>query len=392
MALTERSCRAIVCTGKSKRYADSHGLALLAHPNGRKYWVGRYKINGKEKTKSLGQYPEVSLAKARDAWALFRGKVEDKEQVPTFAQVYEKLEPARARRGYKPSITNTVYYKQLPQSFVNLPITAVNNRVVAELLTAYFDRGKTVAAFVYRVIRAVIELAVDYGYLEVNPINRVVKMLPKTVTEHHRSMPKERVGEYVAAMNKTLTARQMESSAFARLNLLTAVRANELYHARWQDIDIEAMQWTIPAEFMKMGRTHIVPLSRQAVEIFSYLRRESKGSEYVFADCTTGKSLIRGKARTYLAYIGFLDVHTTHGNRSLFATVTQEELGFDYKVADLQLAHKNKSGVAAAYDRAEFMEQRRALMQQWADWIDAQAMAYEGSVGGITHPYSHQQG
>lgn len=388
MALTERSCRAIVCTDKNKRYPDAHGLNLLAHANGSKYWVGRYKINGKERTKSLGQYPEVSLAEAREQWTLFRYGPKKDKKAPSFAEVFLQLKGYRERGGKKYSNYFPRYYNKLPTWFTNMAVDAITRRIIADMMPLFFDNGQKVEArFVHRVLMAVFELAIDLGYIEENPSSRIAKILPKVETKHYTSMDKRFVGQYVLAINRNSGEFFEKHSLFAKLNMLTVVRMNELRTARWQDIDLEEMVWRIPAELMKMNRPHVVPLSTQAAQLFKQLHEYNGGGDILFT--ATRKDAVMPKSATgwYIEKIGMQGKHTTHGNRALFATVMQEEFGCDYKVIDLQLAHSTTDGVTAAYDRATFMDKRRALMQQWADWIDEQAMSAEGSVGGLLYPY-----
>lgn len=387
MALTERSCRAIVCTEKNKRYPDAHGLNLLAHSNGSKYWVGRYKVNGKERTKSLGQYPDVSLAEAREQWTMFRYGPSKDKKAPTFAEVFSQLKESYERRGKKYNSYFPRYYAKLPGWFTGMAIDTITRRIVADMMPMFFDNGKKVEArFVHRVLMAVFGLAIDLGYIEDNPSSRVAKILPASKTEHHTSMNKSLVGQYVLTINRNTHGFLEKHSLYAKLSLLTAVRMNELRTARWQDIDLDAMEWRIPAEFMKMNRPHVVPLSRQAAQLFEYLHKLSR-SDILFRSPRKEAAMTHSTVDLYIGKIGMRGKHTTHGNRALFATVMQEEFDYNYKIIDLQLAHNTKDGVAAAYDRAMFMDKRRALMQQWADWIDEQAMSVEGSIGGLLYPY-----
>lgn len=394
MALTDRQCRTLVCTQKTTRIADGEGLSLVLHKNGSKYWHGRYREGGKEKTKSLGMYPDVGLAQARKLWQSFKDTLSHhKPARATFAEVYSRYCEWRIKKGATSSRTLTWAYAMLPEWFVNSYVDDIKRAVVDELLQAEVARGrKTSHIFLHSTISQVMDFAVDIGYIEYNSIARLHRLLPTYATEHRASMSKRHVGLYIHRLNTYRAHHRCIGEVivplYMKLCLLTATRRNELAKINLSELDLDNALWVIPEHRMKMKRKHIVPLSTQAVFLFKRLIELANGHELLFRSLSGGKHIVDvhvGKIHRSLANEGIN--HCLHGNRALFATVAQEELGFAYAIADMQLSHQKATDVERAYNRATFVEQRADLMQQWADWIDAQAMSFEGSVGGILYPY-----
>lgn len=393
MALTDRKCKTAVCTQKITRMADGNGLSLVLHPNGSKYWQGRYRVDGKERTKSLGQYPSVSLAEARKEWAEFRETLHpDAPAKATFAEMYHRLCEWKRQKGIV-SLRNFISsYAKLPDWFVNTNVDDIQRYTIDTIVQKEVARGRKTAHLVlYSLISQVLDFAVDTGYVEHNVAARMGRILPTYATEHRPSMDKTQVGMYIHHINTLrVTYRSMGNilaPIFLKLSLLTATRRMELVKVHIDELDLENAMWVIPAHRMKMRRDHMVPLSSQAVVLFKQLIVLSNGNGELIYSHRGGKYItenIISPIHHRLAQNGVH--HCLHGNRALFATVAQEELGFSYDIADAQLAHFKKDMTERAYNRATFIEQRIDLMQQWADWIDTQARAYEGSVGGILYP------
>jgi integrase len=160
------------------------------------------------------------------------------------------------------------------------------------------------------------------------------------------------------------------TTAGLRLLMLTAVRPGELRGARWDEIDTEAATWHIPAERMKMKAPHVVPLSRQAVEVIERQRAISGAGELVFpSPYYPGRPMSENTLNSALARMGYKGEHTAHGFRALFSTVANE-CGHDPDAIERQLAHVERNEVRAAYHRSSYLEARATLMQWWADYID----------------------
>ena len=155
------------------------------------------------------------------------------------------------------------------------------------------------------------------------------------------------------------------------LLMLTFVRTSELINAKWEEFDFEAKEWHIPAERMKMRRPHIVPLSRQVIDILENLKKISGHREYLFpsqtrANQTMSNNTILGAIKR----LGYKGRMTGHGFRALAMTTLKEKLNYRHEVIDRQLAHAKKNKIIVAYDRAEFLDERRKMMQEWADYLD----------------------
>jgi len=376
---------------KPYKLADGMGLALLVEPTGAKLWRFRYRYGGKETMLSFGRFPEVSLAEAR----VQRDKAR--------AQLREGINPSAARRTLKVereiSTRNTFaaiadeWIEQNRNRWIPSHVERVQSSLKRDILPSLGARpiGGITAAEVLAVIRriekrdaldqakralqrvtAIFALGVSTLRCPANPARELRGALKKAPRIQHRaSLKLDQLPEYLTRF-ESLQADPLTKAALS-LGQLTVVRVSELLNARWDEFDLDAALWKIPAERMKMDREHVVPLSTQAVAILRDLGRFTGDAGLVFkSPAKRGKPLNGNTLLLALRRMGYAAGQLTiHGFRSTFSTWAHES-GYDTRVIELALSHVDKNAVRAAYDHSTRLDERRLLLQAWADTIDAQ--------------------
>jgi integrase len=388
MALTDTTIRNAKPASKPYKLYDRDRLFLLVHPNGSKYWRLRYKRNGKEKVLSLGAYPSITLAEARrqaqeahDLLVQGRDPAGQQRAVPTFAYVAEgwlARKKGKLSSSYFAKMESTVRANLLRRLGEN-PICEVKAGMVLDCLRAMESRGavelarrcKAYAAAIFD-YAAALEL-VPVGYNPARGLTRDV--LESRTVKHFPHLVEAELGEFLRALAEYRGRR--ETQLAVKLLLLTFVRPGELRAAKWEEFDLDGEPvWRIPAERMKMRAPHTVPLSRQAVEALEELRHYTGHTPYLFPG---GRGRLPymsentiNKAIDLLGYKGRV---VGHGFRATASTILNESRQFHPDAIERQLAHKDRNEIRAIYDRAEHLDERRRLMQWWADRLDALATA-----------------
>lgn len=387
--LTETAIRNAKVPAKPAKLADERGLYLLCTPSGGRWWRFKYRYDGKEKLLALGTYPEISLAKARD----------DREQARR--QIAAGIDPSAARQEAKRHRTEAaannfecmarewletvkprwaaVYHGDTVKRFEAFvfpaiggrPITGIKTSELLPLVRKIETRGTLVTAHkVVRACRQVFAYAIASGRCERNPatdIRGALKSLPKP--KHMATLSASELPTFLRRIDEYDGENQTKLALW--LLALTFVRTTELRGAKWAEIDLDKAEWTIPAERMKSGEPHHVPLSAQAVEAFRELQRMNGRWPWIFAGRTLSKPMSKNTVLFAIYRLGYHSRMTGHGFRAL-ASTTLNEMGYRPDVIERQLAHTEKNAVRAAYHRSQYLEERTAMMQQWADYLDAQ--------------------
>ena len=384
MALTDAKIRAAKPTDKAYKLTDGAGMFLLVHPNGSRYWRLRYRILGKEKTLALGVYPEVSLSEARtkrdEARKLISEGVDPCEQkrakkvVPDLQLSFEHI----ARRWHASN-------KQWAQSHSDKVLKSlethvfpfIGNRDITTLSTpdllipvraAEVKQIYEIASRLQQRISAVMRYAVQSGIIRYNPaldLSRLPELLSRI--DGYKGQPVTRLA--------------------VMLNLLVFIRSSELRYARWSEIDIDNAMWTIPAEReplpgvkfsyrgSKMRTPHLVPLSQQAVAILAELQTWAGENGLIFTGAHDPRKPISentvNKALRVMGYDTTQDV-CGHGFRAMACSALIESGLWSRDAVERQMSHQERNGVRAAYiHKAEHLEERRLMLQWWADFLDA---------------------
>jgi len=383
--LSAKAVEAAKFEGKPRKLFDGNGLFLHVQAGGR-YWRLKYRHNGAEKLLALGVYPAVSLAAARVR----------RDEART--QLADGINPVEQRRAEK-SARGTDTFEAIAREWLEnqtkvlaagtlrltrrrfetwafpiigaQPMRTLEPPELLRLLRRIEAKGKhETASRVRQRIGQVFRYAIATGRADRDPTADLKGALMPAATQHRAAIttPAE-FGALLRAIDGY--SGQPASRAALRLAPLTFVRPGELRMARWPEIDLEAAIWRIPSTRMKMKREHIVPLSRQAVAILRELHPVTSHRPYVFESVRPGRPLSENTMNTALRTMGYSgDMMTPHGFRASASTLLHE-LGWAPEVIELQLAHAQRSQVAAAYNRSARLEERRRMMQAWADYLDS---------------------
>ncbi|MGH8042002.1 MAG: tyrosine-type recombinase/integrase [Rudaea sp.] len=402
MALTNARIRSTKAAATPIKLADTGGLHLEVRPSGAKLWRYRYRIALKENVFAIGEYfndkraGHVSLDAARHerdkARILVKQGVHPAHQRQT-QRMAQLVDAANTFEGVarewiaKKKTGWTLYYTRQVERFLetdvfryigNLPIRSVTAAHLLEIVRRVEGRGaETVALLVRQWCSAIFRYAVATLRADGDPAAALKGAITRPRVAHSKPLSRQQVAIFVKALGGYAGYRTTVIAL--HIKLLTFVRTIELRAAEWQEIDFERAEWRIPAERMKMREAHIVPLSTQALELLRELRTLTGGQRWLFPNyrrptsCMTATTLNRALERMGFngkGSIGF----AAHGFRSTASTILNEA-GYRPDVIERQLAHKERNKVRASYNQAEYLHERRAMMQQWADMIESIATA-----------------
>jgi integrase len=379
-----------VAKPKEKPYklADGQGLYLEVMPNGSKLWRLKYSYAGKEKRLAFGAYPTVPLQLARrrrdearqqlaegiDPGELKKAdKQAQKVEALTFEALAREWHLYRTPRWAPSTAAKALAYLEsdLLPALGKKPFESVTRPDLVALIRKIESRGAhNVAKKTRQWLNQIFRYGLARGVIEHNPATDldVIAALPPP-TKHHphvtfAELP-ELLGKVEAAKTHALTR------AAIQLLALTAVRPGELRAAPWSEFDLDAATWTIPKERMKARRSHIVPLPRQAVTILHQLYEITGQYTLVFAGRhDTSRPMSENTVNLALQAIGYKDRQTGHGFRHLLSTELNGR-GYNRDWIERQLAHGDDDEIRDVYNHANYVEQRREMMQAWADSIDA---------------------
>jgi integrase len=375
---------------KLYRLFDGKGLYLEVLPSGGKYWRLKYRYAGKEKRLALGVYPEVTLAVARErcdqarkALAVGNDPGELKKEAKRLVILKsENTFEAIAREWYDQHkhewVTN--YAEKMIVRLERHIFPTLGNRPVAdikapELLSVLRVVEKSGALDLTRRLKQtcgqIFMYAISTGRAERNPVPDLQGALKTPVQKNRAYLKANELPEYLIKL-EAFDGEQQTKLALTLL-LLTFVRTTELRAAVWQEINFDTAEWRIPAERMKMRDPHIVPLSKQAVAILMELQKHSGNREHLFPNQNKPSIFMSENTMLFALYrMGYHSKATGHGFRSTASTILNEN-GFTPDVIERQLAHMERDKVRAAYNHAQYLPERRKMMQWWADYLDGVA-------------------
>lgn len=363
------------------------GLALQVTTNGARSWILRATIAGRRRDMGLGGFPEVSLADAREAARAARTKIRSGldpieegraarvartgPATVTFeraATLYVEAHKAAWRGAKHATQWITVMEAYAYPMLGAMNVDAIKLPHVMNVLEPIWQSKTQTASRLRGRIESVLDWAAARGYRQgPNPATwrgLLDKLLPAPAKvakpDHHAALPVSEIGVFLQRVREQpgIGPRALE------FTVLTAVRSGEALRAAWSEIDFDAAMWTIPAERMKAGREHRVPLSRQSIELLRKLERE-RLSQWIFPGRLVGRPLETNACFAVLRRMGRGDV-TVHGFRSTFRDWCAERTNYPSEVAEMALAHTVANKVEAAYRRGDLIEKRRRMMDDWA--------------------------
>lgn len=375
------------------KYSDGRNLYLHVGPNGGKSWLFIYRRLGKDKMRGLGSYRHVGLDEAREMAGQYRamlrrgeeppksrGAVQKKDQGRTFAQLNDRYlaehkgswrNPDAAESLWRNSLRDYAYSIIGEKDVKDIDVKDIHAVLSPIWLTKHptakkirWRLGAVLAYAAALDLRDDIDLTRSGGKLD--------KLLPKAKRVHivkgHDSMPFQQIPEFMPLLRK----REGIAAAAMEFLILTAARTKEARLATWDQMDLEAGVWNAPEEIMKAGRLHRVPLSPDAIAVLKAMPRDREDG-YVFVGSSSDKPLSDMAMTQVLKRMGRKDGVTVHGFRTTFRTwVADECLDIPREIAEAALAH-SVGGVEGAYQRSDYFNIRRALMERWADYCRGDA-------------------
>ena len=355
---------------------DTESLYLIVTPRGVKSWRTNYKdkLTGKYKTHTFGRYPEIGLAKARLLNSEFKDQLAhgSVSKSPTFDEVKQEW-----YKHHLPKLKNIKHKQQVIyrlDEYVSphigtMPIDTIKRTDLVKVVKDVQAKG--VIETGHRVgthIRQLFDYALDSGIIETHAANNLSRILQPSKTKHMNCIPVESAGTLFKAINSY-------DEPITRLGLiftaLTFVRSAEMRYMEWTEIQDKTF-WVIPEERMKMKIPHVVPLSDYALEVLKELEVFTGDDKFVFQSPRRPNHPISENTLLFALYrLGYRGLMTIHGFRALASTVLNEQSPFSHDVIERQLAHKETNLVRAAYNRAEYLDERVKLIAWWADFVYA---------------------
>jgi len=394
--LTDTKARTARATGKPRKLTDRDGLYLFITTKGAKSWRYDYRVAGSRETLTIGRYPDVPLTEARNG----KRKPGFISLADARAMVAQGDSPAKAKQANKAQMTlaraNTVQalaekwyatrasarsasWRDLSRRWLDQdiypalgskPIQEVTADDVERLVRKVAEKRGANSAYAMRLTFASVYKSLPRALGLGNPARDVAGVieLPKAKPKG-RALSAKEIPAFLGAADRYPGRPQTKLAI--RLLMLTFPRKRELIEATWDEVDLERGEWVIPAERMKMDKPHIVPLSRQAAECFEKLKPLAFGSDYVFPNLGNPKKPMGASTlNKVFDEIGWGGKFTPHGVRATASTWLNTQGKWPGDAIERQLAHTERDLVRAAYNHADHMEQRIAMMQAWSEYID----------------------
>jgi integrase len=387
MALSDITVRTAKAKDKQYKLSDAAGLHLLIKPNGNKYWRLKYRFAGKEKLLSIGLYPVIGLSEARERCLAAK------------KQLLENIDPSESKKQEKlkhlVNIENSFetialeWHSNKRQSWTERHATYVLRRIQADIFPVLGLRAiNEIKAPELLAVLRIIETrgAIDIAHRALQTCGQIFRYAVATgraerdITGDLRGALKTRKKENYSHLEARELPEffeklenyqgELQTKLALKFLLFTFVRTGEVRGARWAEIDFEKKEWRIPAERMKMRDLHIVPLSEQAFEILKELQLINGHSEHLFPNHNKPMTYISENTLLYAIYrMGYHSRTTVHGFRATASTILNEH-GFKSDVIERQLAHSERNKVRASYNHAQYLPERKELMQWWGDYLN----------------------
>lgn len=391
--LTNLDCKNAKPKEKPYKLSDSGGLYLLVNPNGKKHWRFKYYFRGKEKLEALGPYPLISLVEAREARdnskrLLLKGidpmsKKQDSEREAiknaqnTFKVValdWHEKQVERWSENHALNVMRRLNVDIFPY-IGNRPIADIDAPELLQVLRKIEKRGALeVTSRAKEICGQIFRYGIATGKCKRDVAADLKGALKVRKEKHYPALDIKEMPEFLKDLEVNKPRLYERTRRGIKLLMLTFVRTSELIKAKWSEFDFKNAQWEIPAERMKMGKPHIVPLSKQVLKLLQEQKEETGhlNTEWVFPSQVRPKEHMSENTLLFAITkrLGYKGRMTGHGFRALAMSTIKEKLNYRHEVIDRQLAHAHRSKVDRAYDRAQFLDERRKMMQDWADFMN----------------------
>ena len=397
--LTDTQLKRAKPRDKEYNLSDPGGLQLRIKPTGTKAWLINYRrpFTGKRTNMKIGVYPDLPLVNARKIRDEYRellaknidpqeykqeqSKKNSEANSNTLKHIADKwfnVKSSEITKDYADDLYNSLDNHIFPK-LGNKPIHKINAPETIDVLEPLAVQGKLeLVKRICQRLNMIMNYAVRTGIVAANPLFGIGEAFKAPQKKHLPTIRPEELPKLMEALKDANI--KLVTRCLMEWQLHTMVRPSEAAGARWEEIDFENRLWSIPAERMKKRKAHSVPLSEQTVSILELLRPISGHRIYIFpSDIDPKKHANSATVNMALKRMGFNGILVSHSFRSL-ASTTLNERAFDSDIIEAALAHQDKNSVRSAYNRAEYLERRRVLMQWWSDHIES-AVIDEYKVG-----------
>jgi len=395
LKLTDVFIKGIKPQSKTKSYPDGHGLVLLVNPQGSMGWRYRYRFGGKAKMLSFGTYPEVSLKRAREKLTTARRQMDEGKD----PSIVRKQENTQKRNDFKSvalrwhkawavgkdkkhaaKVLRRLELNVFPE-IGSMPIHTITAPLLIKMAQKVVKRGAIdIAKRAYSTSGQVFRYAIVEGLCDRNPANDISLSdahIESPPVKHRNSLAPKSVPELLRKIDAYDVDHNGSPVTKMAIQLMayTFVRTSELIGAKWDEFDLKASLWVIPAERMKKvkGRSsapHIVALAKQSKAILKELQKLTGGAEFLFPHEGNPKKSMSNNTILFALYrMGYKGQMTGHGFRGIASTILHE-IGYQHAHIEVQLSHLERDKVSGAYNHAEYIPQRAKMLQEWANYLD----------------------
>lgn len=387
MPLTDIKVKSAKPLEKQYKLSDDGGLYLLVHPNGSKYWRLKYRISGKEKTYSIGIYPEITLLEAREERQKLKklikqsiDPVENKKEEKLKSEInpensfefiakeWHELQKSTWTEKHGKNILKRLGADIFPY-IGNKAIGSITAQELLNLIRKIEDRGAIdIAHRACQTCGQIFRYAISIGKAE-RDISADLRGALKTRKKiHHAYLTERDLPEFLEKLENYHG--DIITQIAVKLLLLTFVRTSELINAEWKEFNFEKNEWQIPAERMKMKEKHIVPLSEPVLQLLKELKNITGERPFLFPCQSSPHKTMSNNTILYAIYrMGYHSRATGHGFRATASTILNEH-AFKFDVIERQLAHGERNKVRASYNHAQYLKERREMMDWWGEFIE----------------------
>lgn len=387
MPLTDTRIRNAKSSEKPYKLTDGGGLYLEVRPNGSKLWRLRYRLAGKENIYAIGPYPDTGLGTAREERTAAKKLIKkginpshhrkmerirnENEHANTFEAVAKEWLSNNAdywtRKTYQQR--ERLLKKDIFPEIGALPLRQVTPAHVLSIVKGIEKRAPSMAVIGKQSIGAICRYGISTLRGDQDPTQPIQGSLKRRIVQHSKPMTGTELGEFIKALDNY--PGHYSNRIALNLMLLTLARTNEVLQAKWKEFDFDKKLWEVPAERMKMREAHLTPLSDQAIVILNNLTVVTGNSPYLFPNRSNyHKPCSHGVLWKMVASMGYKGRISPHGIRATGSTILNDT-GFRSEIIERQLAHAERNKVRASYNQALYLEERRKMMQWWADYLDA---------------------